>query len=129
MNHYVFASPDILEKYTFDSIEALDGVCEDYYSVVLSSSQQLELLLKLLGIEGYQKVELPESKDFEGVIDISANKFPELSKDGFEEFYEKWLLESGRDNNMDEYGQLTSILGQANIWNQRPYKVVLSERS
>ncbi|MBU1391162.1 MAG: hypothetical protein KJ856_21385 [Gammaproteobacteria bacterium] len=129
MNHYVFASPDILEKCTFDSIEALDDVCEDFYSVVLSGSQQLELLLKLWGIEGYQKVELPESEDFESVIDISANKFPELSKDGFDDFYERWILESGRDSNMDEYGQLTFILGQANIWNQRPYKVVLSERS
>ena len=128
MNHYLFVSPNILDESSLESIEALGSVCEDFYSVVLSNSQQLEMLLKLLGIEGYEQVVLSRSEDFESLIDLSGYKIPELSKDEFDEFYDKWLLESGRESNMDEYGQLVFIYGQASIWNQRQYKAVLSEK-
>ena len=128
MNHYLFVSPDILDDSSFESIEALDNVCEDFYSVVLSNKQQLTMLLKLLGIEEHQEVALSGSEDFANLIDLSNYRIPELTKEEFDEFYDKWLVESGRESNMDEYGQLIFIHAQASVWNQRQYKVILSEK-
>ncbi|MFP6845327.1 MAG: hypothetical protein VB958_08955 [Thalassolituus sp.] len=128
MNHYLFVSPDNLDGSALESIEALDSVCDDFYSVALENGQQLAILLKLLSIDDYQEIELPESEDFESLIDLSSYKIPELSKEEFDELYDDWLRESGRESNMDEYGQLIFLHGQASDWNQRQNKVVLRAR-
>lgn len=129
MNHYLFASPDMLDERVLQSFEAMNNICKEFYSVSLSNSSQLEILLKLLGIEDYQEVELLDNEDFSSIIDLSEYDFPELSKDDFDDFYENWVSESGRDPSMNEYGQLVFIHGQASSWNQRQHKVVLYEKS
>lgn len=126
--HFLFASPNTQDKNAFGSIEGLDSVCEDTFSVVLSSRKELEILLSLLGVDDFVVEDLPNSEDFYDVIDISQHKFPELSESGFDQFYEQWLLKTGREPNMDEYGQLIFIQGQAQKWNQRSNRVILNEK-
>jgi hypothetical protein len=96
--------------------------------VTLNSNNELEILLGLLGVDGFIEESLPNSIYFSNVIDLSQFKFPELSIEEFDELYESWLSKTARESSMDEYGQLIFIQGQAQKWNQRRNKVVLCER-
>jgi hypothetical protein len=126
--HYLFASPNASDRNVLNSIEALDDACEDFFDVALSSRKELEILFSLLRIESFVEEELPTSEDFSSLIDFSHCKLPEFSKQEFDEFYELWLSKTGRESNMDEYGQLIFVQGQAQKWNSRPCKVVLCEK-
>ena len=123
MLHFVFASPNTKDENAFDSVEELYSVCEETFSVALSSSKELEILLSLLGVD-----DLPNSEDFSNFIDVSKYKLPELSESGFDKLYEQWLLKTGRETNMDEYGQLIFIQGKAQEWNQRSNRIILNEK-
>jgi len=128
MLHFVFASPNTKDKNAFDSIEELYNECEETFSVALSNSKELEILLSLLGIDDFVVEDLSNSEDFSNFIDISKYKLPELSESGFDKFYEQWLLKTDRETNMDEYGQLIFIQGKAQKWNQRPNRIILNEK-
>ena len=128
MLHFVFASPNTKDKNAFDSIEELYNECEETFSVALSNSKELEILLSLLGIDDFVVEDLSNSEDFSNFIDISKYKLPELSESGFDKFYEQWLLKTDRETNMDEYGQLIFIQGKAQEWNQRPNIIILNEK-
>lgn len=126
--HFLFASPNISDRSIFYSIEDWDNTCEGIFDIALSSIKELEILLSLLGINEFSMKNLPNNRYFSGVIDISQYKIPELNKTDFDQFYEVWLSKTGRESNMDEYGQLIFIQGEARKWNQRPYKVILIEK-
>jgi hypothetical protein len=128
MQHYLFASSGALDRETFHSIEALNSVCDEFFDVSLSSKKELELLFELLGIADVLEENLPSSEDFISVFDISKSKLPEFSAAEFDEFYVKWLARSGRESDMDEYGQLVFLQGYAKKWNKNLHKVVLSEK-
>lgn len=129
MRHYLFTSLNTLDRTVLNSIEALGGVCEDFYDVTLSGKKELTILLGLLGINNYVEESLPSSEDFSSIIDLSQFKIPELSEEEFIQFYESWLSKTGRESSMDEYGQLIFIQGQASEWNKRLSKVILTEQS
>ena len=128
MQNYLFASPNSFDEKIFSSIESLDSACEEYFSVSLSSKKEFDVLLNLLGIFDFIEENLPNSNDFSNRINISNYRLPEFNQEEFNEFYDSWLLKTGRESSMDEYGQLVFILGKFQEWNQRLNKVVLKER-
>ncbi|UJB70427.1 hypothetical protein HRE53_04785 [Acaryochloris sp. 'Moss Beach'] len=126
--HFLFASPNTSDRSVFYSIEDWDNVCEGILDIALSSIKELEILLSLLGINDFVIENLPNSEYFSGLIDISQYKIPEFNETDFDQFYELWLSKTGRESNMDEYGQLIFIQGEARKWNQRLCKVILIEK-
>ena len=128
MQNYLFVSPSSLDEKVFKSIESLEGACEECFSVSLSSQKEFQVLLNFLGIFDLIEENLLNSNDFSKKIDISNNRLPEFNQEEFNEFYDSWLLKTGRESSMDEYGQLVFILGKFKEWNQRLNKVVLKER-
>lgn len=129
MQSYIFASSNALNDEALNSIEALDNICDDFFEIVLSSKAELNILLDLLGIKSVVEQELAASEDFEILYDYSETMLPELSTEDFDRFYEKWLQKTGRESDMDEYGQLTFIQGQAASWNKRTKRFVLLAKS
>jgi hypothetical protein len=128
VQHYIFASPNTKDRCVLNSIESLESVCDEFFDVALSGKKELEILLALLGIGSVIEESLPASEDFSSLIDLSEFNIPELDKDEFDALYESWLIKTGRESNMDEYGQLIFIQGRAKSWNKRPIKVVLIEK-
>ncbi len=114
-----------------NSVESLIDDCgfENIFGVGLSSHKELEILLHFLGVADFVEESLPHNKIYSSVINLSSFKLPEFNQDDFDTFYQLWLAETGRENSMDEYGQLLFIQGLATRWDQRPYKVILSERA
>ena len=83
------------------------------------------MLFELLGVTDVVEESLPDSEDFESVIDLSTSKLPEFSAEEFDAFYKKWLARSGRESDMDEYGQLIFLQSYAKKWNKNLHIVVL----
>jgi len=129
MYSYIFASTDTSIENASKSIEALDEVTDDFFEVVLSSAKEFEVLLNLLGIsDAIKQIELQQSDDFNALYDYSSNSLPEMTIEDFDEFYQAWLNQSGRDTDMDEYGQLIFLQGQASNWNKNEYRFVLQAK-
>ncbi|GGX41498.1 hypothetical protein [Undibacterium squillarum] len=125
MQRYVFASPVTLNKEAFNSVATLENVCNEFFDVSLSGTRELELLFELLGVADVAEESLPDSEDFNSVIDLSTSKLPEFSTEEFDVFYGEWLARSGRESDMDEYGQLIFLQGYAKKWNKNLHIVVL----
>jgi len=128
VQNYLFASPNSFDEEVFKSIESLEDACEEHFSVSLSSKKEFEVLLNLLGIFDFIEENLLNSNDFSKKINISNNRLLEFNQEEFNQFYDSWLLKTGRESSMDEYGQLVFILGKFQEWNQKLNKVVLKER-
>lgn len=125
MQRYVFASPVTLDREAFNSVATLENVCNEFFDVSLSGARELELLFELLGVADVAEESLPDSEDFNSVIDLSTSKLPEFSTEEFDAFYGEWLARSGRESDMDEYGQLIFLQGYAKKWNENLHIVVL----
>jgi len=125
MESFVFASSDDLETKDFNSLVTFADKFEEFFEVVLSGENELKILFSLLGMNLPEETALSESEDFIRFFDCSAFNFPELSAEEFDEFYEAWLEKTGRESDMDEYGQLIFIQGQAIKWNKNNKKFVL----
>ncbi|MGF1705486.1 hypothetical protein [Enterovibrio baiacu] len=70
------------------------------------------LFLDLVGVEGSW---------------LLSEKVLSFSKTDFDDFYEQWLKVSGRENSIDEYGQLLHLNNFFSRLNSANHKVVLQE--
>ncbi|MCF6442936.1 hypothetical protein L1077_26285 [Pseudoalteromonas luteoviolacea] len=104
MNSFIFTSSDNINAAHFDSLTTFDDQFNEWFDVVLGNEEELFYLLALLGIDSIQSIELRDSDDFAKLYDYSAANLPELTEQQFDLFYEEWLLETGRESSMDEYG-------------------------
>ncbi len=129
MRSYVFASTKFVEEKDFESLLSFADKCPEFFEVVLSKESELEVLFRLLGLEHVVQTELARSDDFEVLYDYSSQKLPEWTIEQFDDFYGKWLEQTGRESDMDEYGQLIFIQGHAANWNQNDAKFVLLAKS
>lgn len=128
MNSYIFAACDTSRFLAPSSLEELLESDEGCFVVVLENDDELTVLMSLLGIQEWTETPLPYNQDFSVMFDYSASQLPQLSKQDFDAFYEKWLLRSGRESSMDEYGQLVFLQGQAMGWNKMCNRFILRER-
>ena len=90
------------------------------------NENELKLLLELLGIREISSHEL-SNVEFSKYWDISRFKFPEFDDLQFDQFYEKWIQKSNRDNSMDEYGNLVFLRGLSSKWNRLKYRMIVRE--
>ena len=125
MKSCVFTSGASIELDNFDSLLSFDASYSDWFEVVLSDEKELKILLELLEIKNYKESPLSNSEDFYKIIDFSSSFFPEFDMETFDVFYDKWLYKSGRESDMDEYGQLVFIQGHAKEWNKKNSRFVL----
>ena len=87
------------------------------------------MLMKILGVDSLEETPLSSNKDFSAIFDFSATKLPQLKPEDFDKFYDEWLRRSGRQNGMDEYGQVIFLKGRRTGWNSKAYHFVLCERA
>lgn len=129
MRSYIFAYSDSIEMKDFSSIESFGDKYDEFFEVVLTEDSEIGTLFKLLGFDQVVESNLPFSEDFETLFDCSSHKLPVWSTEEFDEFYDQWLQQSGRKTDMDEYGQLVFIQGQAEAWNKNDCRFVLYAKS
>jgi hypothetical protein len=129
MKSYIFTTSNTPSFLVPSSIEALFENGDECFSVVLENDEELKVLMNLLGVQDLAEKPLPSSKDFSALFDYSGSQLPQLSAQDFDVFYEEWLRRSGRESNMDEYGQLVFLQGIAADWNKRSNRFVLREKA
>jgi hypothetical protein len=129
MKSYIFATSNTPRFLAPSSIEALFENGDECFSVVLENDEELKVLMSLLGVQDLAEKPLPSNKDFSALFDYSGSQLPQLSEQDFDVFYEEWLRRSGRESNMDEYGQLVFLQGRAVDWNKRSNRFVLREKA
>jgi hypothetical protein len=76
------------------------------------------------------EIELKElaSNDDKQIFDLTAYKDNCISLDEFENNYPEWIKISGRQNTMDEYGNLVSIIGYVNRNIDKKHLLLLTEK-
>ena len=73
-----------------------------------------------------------KSMDLPGIDDVEnswvlSQEIKHFDDSEFDVFYQEWLQQTGRDNNMDEYGQLLHLNSFGVTLNQANHKIVLQE--
>lgn len=126
MMNFNFIASNKFELTDFNDIEKFVDRFPDFQTVTLKDEKQLQQLLGLMGIENFQ-VEILNKAEFEKLWDLSDSKLPEYNEEQFDQFYREWLKISGRDNNMDEYGNLIFLQGLSRQWNQFNHKLIVKE--
>jgi len=128
MIRLLFVASQSSTELLFESMDSLMELSEGFFSVALSNEQERLALFQLLDIEGAKILDLPDHTEFLKMYDFSSSRLPVLSVDEFDELYGRWIKCTGRESNMDEYGQLTFVQGQAEHWNSLPTKLVMIEK-
>lgn len=108
----------------FDNVEKFVSNYPDFQTIVLSDENELTLLLKLFRIPELISNGLNGS-DYSKFWDLSRFSLPELDNEQFDKFYEMWIQESHRKNNMDEYGNLIFLQSLSTKWNKLKYRLVV----
>ena len=129
MKHYIFTAFDTTRFLALPSVEELLESDEGCFSVALKDDDELKVLMGLLGVKELTQKQLTSNQDFSALFDYSSSQLPLLNKEDFDAFYDKWLLVSGRESTMDEYGQLVFLQGRAMDWNKVSYRFVLREKT
>ncbi|MES0447628.1 MAG: hypothetical protein ABUJ92_13915 [Desulfobacterales bacterium] len=124
MQTYIFSFGDQFDVNLFENLETFTDAHPDFYEVCLDNENEFLSLIKIMGLNLPASVYL-NNEDFVSVIDLSNQSLPEFTKDEFDSFYLQWLKETGRDNNMDEYGQLIFLQGVSVTMNKAKSRFVL----
>ena len=117
------------ENFSLDDLKNIERFVDafpDFQTVILNNEIELNLLLNLIGIKKFDFKPV-KSGDFTKVWDLSKYKFPEYDEVQFEEFYRSWIEISGRENNMDEFGNLVFLKGLTKKWNLLKFRLIVEE--
>lgn len=109
-----------------NNIELFVNHFPDLQTVILNNENELELLLEVIGMKTCNGQDLIDS-EFSKYWDISNQNLPEYTTEQFDLFYKKWLNLSGRENTIDEYGNLIFLQGLSSQWNWCKYRLILKE--
>jgi len=126
MPHYLFFASDNWDRTWLSTPEAFVQNLPANQSVYLNNSEELVLLARLMDLPA-PKWNVLDGAFISQFWDISAYQLPEFNKAQFEEFYENWMKESGRENTMDEYGSLIFMEGLTPEWNKRRFRWIGEE--
>jgi len=119
-----FIACDQFDIHTLDDVEKFFVNYPDFQTVVLADENELKLLLKLMKISKFVSRNI-NNNDFSKFWDSSQFSLPELDNQQFDKFYENWIQESRRKNNMDEYGNLIFLQGLSTKWNKLKHRLVV----
>ncbi|TYK64947.1 hypothetical protein [Colwellia echini] len=120
MIHFSFIPLEELNSAVLNSLE-------DRYELedvlTFETADELKIFVALLGAElSESPFQNLEEVDSSWLINRVLKSFSETE---FESFYQEWIASTGRDNNMDEYGQLICFNSFVGKLNQATHKVVL----
>jgi hypothetical protein len=59
------------------------------------------------------------------ILDVTSCRKSLIDFDYLEKFYDDWLLQSGRENSMDEYGLLINYIGFGKKGNARKHMLIV----
>lgn len=124
--NFNFIASNILDLNDFKNVEKFVNSYPDFQTVVLNNEHELNLLLDLVGINNVTPLEL-EGPEFSKYWNLSDFQLPEFNNEQFDLFYEKWIVISGRDNSMDEFGNLILFQGMSPKWNKLNYRLIVKE--
>lgn len=124
--NFNFVAGNNLNFKDFSDFDKFVSKYADFQTVTLSDEKELKFLLELMGITEFIEHEFHDSV-FSKYWDLSAFKLPELSEIEFDNFCKGWLSKSGRDNNMDNYGNLIFLEGLSSKWNKFDHRLVVLE--
>lgn len=124
--NFNFIAGDKLDLNSFNDIEKFVDDFPDFQTVELKDENEIKLLLEIMGIQDVVGIGL-NCSDFSKYWDLSAFKLPEFTENQFDEFYQDWIKRSGRDNNMDQYGNLIFLQGLSSKWNKLNYRLLAKE--
>tara|TARA_R110002049_G_scaffold275995_1_gene454129 strand:+ start:64 stop:447 length:384 start_codon:yes stop_codon:yes gene_type:complete len=127
MMNFNFIASDDFDLNVFKDVEKFVDSYPDFQTVVLNDEEELKLLLKHIGIERLDSCEI-KSTEFTKYWNLSEYHLPELNEEEFELFYKKWIEISGRENNMDEFGNLIFLQGMSPKWNKMTHRLIVKEQ-
>ena len=127
MMNFNFIASDDFDLNNFKYVEKFVDAYPDFQTVVLNDEEELNLLLKLIGIERLDSCEI-KSTEFTKYWNLSEFHLPEFKEEEFELFYKKWIEISGRENNMDEFGNLIFLQGMSPKWNKMTHRLIVKEQ-
>ena len=125
---FTFVATNNFDRTRFDDIEKFVDAYPGCQNVQLNDQNEFRLLLKLMEITDPDSVEL-DSPYCSQYWDLSSFALPEYSEEQFDRFYANWIKQSGRENTMDEYGQLIFLQGVSSAWNKLTFRMVVQMRS
>lgn len=124
--HFNFIASNSFDLNNFNEVDLLVDFHPDFQSVFLKDEEELKLLFRLMNIdESFE--EILNSSEFDRLWNISSYKLPEFNEEQFDRFFQEWIKQSGREYNMDEFGQLIFLQGLTPKWNQLSHRLVVRE--
>ncbi len=122
--NFNFIASDDFDLSNFKNVEKFVDSYTNFQTVVLYDKKELNLLLKHIGIERLDSYEIKSTK-FTKYWDLSEFHLPEFNIEEFELFYEKWIEITGRENNMDEFGNLIFLQRTSSKWNKMAHRLIV----
>jgi len=127
----MFVATDTIDKEVFlndDRLFSIYLVDEmGIESSYIDNLDNLILLLNFLSNTNMSLTELTSSVDRK-VYDLTLYKNNCISTDTLDQEYQNWLSESGRENNMDEYGNLIGIVSYLKRNEDNKHLVLITEK-
>ncbi|TQQ03905.1 hypothetical protein [Vibrio cholerae] len=120
MIHFSFIPLEELNSAVLNSLE-------DRYELedvlTFETAEELKIFVAFLGAElSESPFQNLEEVDSSWLINGALKYFSEAE---FESFYQEWIASTGRDNNMDEYGQFMCFNRSIGKLNKATHRVVL----
>lgn len=127
----MFVATDVIDKEVFlDDNRLFSIYLSDEMGIESSFIDNHNNLIRLLNFVFKTNVNLTEltsSKD-RTVYDLTSYKTNCISTDTLEKEYQMYLEDTGRENNMDEYGKLIGIIGYIKRNADKTHLVLIAEK-
>lgn len=128
MTNFHIISSSTFDLISFESVENFVNSYPNFQTLVLKNEYELEILFELMGIEKVKSKKLNEI-DFCKYWDLSNLNLPEYNEQEFDLLYQNWLKKTGRENSMDEYGNLIFLQNLNTKQNKSNYILIVKEKN
>ena len=127
----MFVATDVIDKEVFLDDDRLFSIYltdkMGIESSFIDNENNLVRLLNFVFKTNVNLTQLTSSKD-RTVYDLTSYKNNCISTDDLENNYQTWIQESGRENNMDEYGNFIGIIAYIKRNADKKYLVLICEK-
>ena len=127
----MFVATDTIDKEVFLNDDQLFSIyLDDEMGIESSFIDHHENLIRLLNFLFNTNVSLAEltSSMDRKVYDLTLYKNNCISTDILDQKYQNWLSESGRENNMDEFGNLIGIISYIKRNEDKKHLILITEK-
>jgi hypothetical protein len=127
MTNFHIISSNTFDLNSFESVENFVNSYPNFQTLVLKDEDELEILLKLIGIEKVKSKKLNEI--YCKYWDLSDFNLPDYNEQAFGLLYQNWLKKTGRENSMNEYGNLIFLQNLNTKLNKSNYILIVKENN